>query len=100
MGPGGGLQQARPGSFQPARWTAEDERNISARHFQHDGLVEDVSQALQASDLDAACLVLEITESLLVHDAESVIARMLELKTLGVASPSTTSGPATPPSAT
>ena len=34
--------------------------------------------------LDPACLVLEITESVLVQDAESVIARMLELKALGV----------------
>ena len=59
--------------------------NISARHFQHDGLVEDVSQALEAGGLDAGSLVLEITESVLVQDAESVIARMLELKVLGVA---------------
>ena len=59
--------------------------NISARHFQHEGLVEDVSAALRASHLDPACLVLEITESVLVHDAEAVIARMHELKNLGVA---------------
>lgn len=58
--------------------------NISARHFQHEGLIEDVSKALKASHLDPSCLVLEITESVLVHDAESVIARMLELKALGV----------------
>ncbi|MGA2528874.1 MAG: EAL domain-containing protein [Acidimicrobiales bacterium] len=59
--------------------------NISARHFQHDGLVEDVSQALTGSGLDPGSLVLEITESVLVQDAESVIARMLELKLIGVA---------------
>jgi diguanylate cyclase (GGDEF)-like protein/PAS domain S-box-containing protein len=58
--------------------------NISARHFQHEGLLEDVSKALRESRLDASCLVLEITESVLVHDAEAVIARMLELKNLGV----------------
>jgi diguanylate cyclase (GGDEF)-like protein len=58
--------------------------NISARHFQHDGLVEDVSTALEAGDLDAESLVLEITESVLVQDADSVVARMLELKLLGV----------------
>ena len=58
--------------------------NISARHFQHDGLVEDVSEALRLSGLDAGSLVLEITESVLVQDADSVIARMLELKLLGV----------------
>ena len=59
--------------------------NISARHFQHEGLVDDVAEALQAAGLDPAALVLEITESVLVQDAESVIARMLELKLLGVA---------------
>ena len=59
--------------------------NISARHFQHEGLVEDVSKALRVSGLDPSCLVLEITESVLVQDAESVISRMLDLKGLGVA---------------
>ena len=59
--------------------------NISARHFQHDGLVEDVSKALRLGDLDPGSLVLEITESVLVNDTEAVIARMLELKELGVA---------------
>ena len=58
--------------------------NISARHFQHEGLIEDVSHALRVSGLDPACLVLEITESVLVQDAESVISRMLALKGLGV----------------
>jgi 8-amino-7-oxononanoate synthase len=56
--------------------------NISARHFQHEGLLEDVSKALRASHLDPSCLVLEITESVLVHDAESVISRMHDLKNL------------------
>ncbi len=58
--------------------------NISARHFQHEGLIADVSEALRASGLDPGCLVLEITETLLVNDVESVIARMLELNDLGV----------------
>jgi diguanylate cyclase (GGDEF)-like protein/PAS domain S-box-containing protein len=58
--------------------------NISARHFQHGGLIDDVSRAVAESGLAPSSLVLEITESLLVHDAESVIARMMELKSLGV----------------
>jgi diguanylate cyclase (GGDEF)-like protein/PAS domain S-box-containing protein len=58
--------------------------NISARHFQHEGITEDVANALEVSQLDPGCLVLEITESVLVHDVESVISRMLELKSLGV----------------
>jgi len=58
--------------------------NISARHFQHNNLVVDVSNALEASGLDPKSLVLEITESVLVQDTDAVIARMLELKMLGV----------------
>jgi diguanylate cyclase (GGDEF)-like protein/PAS domain S-box-containing protein len=58
--------------------------NISARHFQDEGLVEDVSTALRESDLDPQFLVLEITEGVFVQEAESVLERMLELKALGI----------------
>jgi len=58
--------------------------NISAKHFQHEGLVEDVSTALRESGLDPRFLVLEITEGVFLQEAESVIERMLELKGLGV----------------
>ena len=60
--------------------------NISARHFQHDGLVRGrLGGPAELAGLDPGSLVLEITESVLVQDADSVIARMLELKLLGVA---------------
>ncbi len=58
--------------------------NISAKHFQHEGLVDDVLTALRESGLDPRFLVLEITEGVFVQEAESVIERMLELKGLGV----------------
>jgi EAL domain-containing protein (putative c-di-GMP-specific phosphodiesterase class I) len=58
--------------------------NISARHFQDEGLVEDVSTALRESGLDPQFLVLEITEGVFVQEAESIIERMLELKALGI----------------
>ena len=58
--------------------------NISVRHFQYDGLVDDVSDALQAVGLDGENLVLEITESVLVQEADAVVERMLALKLLGV----------------
>ena len=78
--------------FQTREWQFchEDARNlwvsvnISAKHFQHEGLVEDVSGALRESGLDPRSLVLEITEGVFVQEAESVIERMLELKALGV----------------
>ena len=59
--------------------------NISARHFQHDSLVRRRVHGADGDRLRPHCLVLEITENVLVQDAESVIARMLELKELGVA---------------
>jgi diguanylate cyclase (GGDEF)-like protein/PAS domain S-box-containing protein len=58
--------------------------NISARQFQHVDLVGDVTTALQDAGLDPHSLVLEITESMLVQNVEAIIARMMELKELGV----------------
>ena len=58
--------------------------NISPRHFQHDSLVDDVAKALQQSEFDPHCLVLEITENVLVQDTDTVIPRMMALKELGV----------------
>jgi diguanylate cyclase (GGDEF)-like protein/PAS domain S-box-containing protein len=58
--------------------------NISVRHFQHESLVGDVARVLAESGLDPQCLVLEITENVLVQDTELVIARMHEIKEMGV----------------
>ncbi|HYY89290.1 MAG TPA: EAL domain-containing protein, partial [Chloroflexota bacterium] len=75
-----------------ARWQSEHPRdpprtvsvNLSACQLQHAGLVGEVANALAASRLDPGCLVLEITESVLIHDTEAIIARLSELKQLGV----------------
>ncbi len=58
--------------------------NLSARQLQHPSLVADVSEALSAAELDPARLVLEITESAVVHDIDFTIKRLHELKSLGV----------------
>jgi diguanylate cyclase (GGDEF)-like protein/PAS domain S-box-containing protein len=58
--------------------------NLSARQFQDPGLVPDVARTLRHADLDPNSLVLEITESLLMHDTEATIAKLDELKRLGV----------------
>ncbi|MGO8870470.1 MAG: EAL domain-containing protein [Acidimicrobiales bacterium] len=58
--------------------------NISVRHFQDENFISDVSTALSVTGFDPTCLVLEITENVLIREAESVIERMLELKALGV----------------
>ena len=43
-----------------------------------------VAQVLSETGLDPACLVLEITESQLLHDTDATIARLRDLKALGV----------------
>ena len=58
--------------------------NVSARQLQDPGLVGDIGAALSESGLPPGALVLEITESATVEDTEGVIARLDELKALGV----------------
>src|SRR6476661_8381124 len=58
--------------------------NLSARQIARPEIVEEVREALAASGLDPSKLVLEITESVMIHDMDLAIGRLKELKTLGV----------------
>ena len=58
--------------------------NLSAKQLQYAGIVDDVRAALEASGLDAARLVLELTESVLLEDGDVAVGRLNELKALGV----------------
>jgi diguanylate cyclase (GGDEF)-like protein/PAS domain S-box-containing protein len=58
--------------------------NVSARQFREKTWTSRVTHALAESGLDARYLELELTESLLMHDAEQAIATMNELQALGV----------------
>jgi diguanylate cyclase (GGDEF)-like protein len=58
--------------------------NLSARQLQQPDLGAVVAEALHDSGLDPSCLVLEITESLLIRDPEDSASRLRELKALGV----------------
>ena len=58
--------------------------NLSARQLQDPGLVQDVAAALDASGLDPACCVLEITESALRSAPDVAVGRLGDLKVLGV----------------
>jgi EAL domain-containing protein (putative c-di-GMP-specific phosphodiesterase class I) len=58
--------------------------NLSVRQLQSESIVADVRGALERSGLPASGLVLEITESVLVGDADFAKRRLLELKDLGV----------------
>lgn len=58
--------------------------NISPRQFQQADLVALVDEALSASGLSPASLVLEVTEGSIVHDIERAAALLSELRKRGV----------------
>jgi EAL domain-containing protein (putative c-di-GMP-specific phosphodiesterase class I) len=58
--------------------------NLSARQFQHPTLVADIAQVLHQTGLQRRVLKLEITESVVMRNAESTVATLRELKELGI----------------
>ena len=58
--------------------------NLSVKQLQHPAIVGDVRSALDDSGLDPALLTLEITESVMMTDPDTVVARLHELKALGL----------------
>jgi diguanylate cyclase (GGDEF)-like protein len=58
--------------------------NISGVQFQQRNLVESVSRALEDADLDARHLELEITESVVMHNAGEAILMLEQLHRMGV----------------
>jgi diguanylate cyclase (GGDEF)-like protein len=87
-----GRQILRTACHQAARWLAEfpsaEPRimsvNLSGRQLEDPNILSDVAAALADSGLPASALVLEITETVLMHDTETTIARLTALKALGV----------------
>jgi diguanylate cyclase (GGDEF)-like protein/PAS domain S-box-containing protein len=58
--------------------------NVSAKQLGQAGLVEGIEQILRDTELDPACLKLEITESVIMENAERGAAVLQELKGLKV----------------
>ena len=58
--------------------------NISIRQFQQKELIDIVRRALEASGLRPGSLILEITESFMMQETESTIAKLHQLKKLGI----------------
>ncbi len=80
------LQQA---VTQAAQWLAMGLRvpvavNVSALQFQQAQFVESVAQVLREVNLPPELLELELTESVLLRDADDALHRMEELSQLGV----------------
>ncbi len=58
--------------------------NLSAKQFAQPDLVDQIAAILATTGLDASCLELEITESVLMDESEAGIESLLALRTLGV----------------
>jgi len=58
--------------------------NLSGRQLQHTQVVQDIADALRDSGLPAESLVLEMTESVLLDDSETVLDILGQLKALGI----------------
>jgi len=76
---------------QLAAWAGQSETehlslavNVSAQQFRHKDFVDEVLAILDSSGASPRRLKLELTESLLVHNVQEVVEKMLALKTVGV----------------
>jgi diguanylate cyclase (GGDEF)-like protein/PAS domain S-box-containing protein len=58
--------------------------NVSARQFANPGFVAEVRRVVSASGLAPSALVLELTESVLLHRDDRIRADLTELKNVGV----------------
>jgi diguanylate cyclase (GGDEF)-like protein/PAS domain S-box-containing protein len=58
--------------------------NVSSVQLSKSDICADVKKALSISGIDPGCLVIELTESVLMQNSETVLATLQELKKLGV----------------
>ncbi len=58
--------------------------NVSSVQLSKSDICADVARALAISQIDPGCLVIELTESVLMQNSESVLATLTGLKKLGV----------------
>jgi EAL domain-containing protein (putative c-di-GMP-specific phosphodiesterase class I) len=56
----------------------------AARQLQQAGLVEEIAAVLRDTRLDPGALRLEITETVVMHDAPTTLAKLEALKALGI----------------
>jgi diguanylate cyclase (GGDEF)-like protein len=74
---------------QTAAWHAKGHAltvavNVSGRQLDDDRVVEHIRQALNKSGLPASALIVEVTETVLMKDADSAVRRLRAIKNLGV----------------
>ncbi len=58
--------------------------NLSAKQLQHPAFVEEVRQVLEHTGANPGCLILEITERMVMGDVQTTVPVLHQLKALGV----------------
>ncbi len=58
--------------------------NLSVKQLQADSIIDEVREALETTKLDPSSLVLEVTETVMLADADMAVQRLHALKDLGV----------------
>jgi len=58
--------------------------NISPRQFRQEDFVQQVTKAINNAGIEAKYLMLELTEGIVIHDIKDTIAKMLQIKALGI----------------
>jgi EAL domain-containing protein (putative c-di-GMP-specific phosphodiesterase class I) len=58
--------------------------NLSPRQFQHPNLLEVITDIIRQTGVNSNCLILELTESSIMKNAESAIETLGELKKMGI----------------
>jgi diguanylate cyclase (GGDEF)-like protein len=84
-----GRQVLEQGCYQAKKWMdmgtpVRIAINVSAHQFRQHDFTQVVAAALKQSELPPSLLELELTESVIMSDAEENIARLIELKALGI----------------
>jgi diguanylate cyclase (GGDEF)-like protein len=75
--------------LQMATWHARGDTldvsvNVSGRQLEHDSITTDIRDAIASSGLPAESLIIEITETALMRDADATAHRLRAIKELGV----------------
>lgn len=58
--------------------------NVSPRQFRHSDFVHSVEKIIHKTGVNPACIEIEVTENLLIHDYKEVRRKLKQLKALGI----------------